>query len=171
MTKQKFDEWCNQSIPQLTRKLVKKYPRCKNSIAEDIVEFYEYVLTKALADLQCPESFLYTWIYNRHYRFFSGTVAQRTSHMSQRMLIKITDQLPDLPAETPDTALLEDLDKILHSLPLDDQKLYQLYYVDNLSTRAIGQMYNLSHTGIHKQIKKLQLKIKNQICLQDYYLD
>jgi RNA polymerase sigma factor (sigma-70 family) len=165
MTKSEFDYWCNHHIPRLKVELIKKYPRCKALIDEDIVEFYEHILDR-LEHILCPSSYLHTWVYNRHYRFHSTKTAERTGHMvyTKNFKIKLTNELPENYEEADEyNNMADQLLDLIDELPKADQILYQLYYVQELTTRQIAEIYGLTHVGIHKQIKKMQQKLKNKL--------
>lgn len=161
MTKLEFDNWITENIPKLLPELQKKYPKSKGTIQEDIASFYEYVINKNLDLLVCPKSFLFTFIYNRHYRFFSSKKGQRLGYLDNNLVIKLTSDLPDTEEKVdPRQELYERVDSLVQTLPLDYQNLYRLYYAEGLSTRKIGELYKLSHTSINTQIHKLKAKIR-----------
>lgn len=168
MVKQDFDNWCTLELPKLRCELIKKYPRCKQSITQDLSDYYEHVITKQLQTLENPKGYLFSFIYNRHYRFFSTTVTERSGHLvfNKNLKIKITDEHIEYPDNEIDTAEIErqlqvqKVQEIIHVLPLYDQKLYDYYYVQGKTIRQIALDLDLSPGGIHKQIKKLQLKVK-----------
>jgi len=141
--------------------LERKYPKCKGSVAKDFSDFYEHIVTKHLEKLKDPKGYLYQFIFNRYYRYF-----QRVE------LLKFLPILPDAPEEVQgDNKILDIAEGAIASLGLDDRRLYDYYFVQGLSGRAIGRKLKISHTGVHTQLNALKAKIKKQICLQLSLLD
>lgn len=168
MNKRTFDKWCASSLTDCQKELIKKYPKCRETISEDVADFYINVVEKDL-NLTNPKGYLFAFIYNRHYRYFSNQKAKLTGHLEWKTNCKI--KLMDYPIdaaeiEPDDSEKTEQLERILilvNQLPLDYQNLYRLYYVEGKSTRQIASLHKLTHSGIHKQIKKLQNKIKTNL--------
>jgi RNA polymerase sigma factor (sigma-70 family) len=155
MTKNEFDTWCSKNLDSLKAKIVKEYPKVADSIENDIVEFYEHVIER-LEQIKSPGSYLYTWVYNRNFRYYQKH--KNTTHID-------ISEIPDIPEEEdPYQEYRDKLDILLDNLPLDMQILYQLYYVQGLTTREIAKIHGLTHVGIHKQLKRMQAKLKTQLC-------
>lgn len=157
MTKREFDTWCTRNLDTLRTKIVKEYPKVKDTIDNDIIEFYTHVVEKELYHLHSYGSYLYAWVYNRNFRYH-----KKHKHNSQ---IEI-ESIPEIIEETEDTEVLEHLCQLIEELPLDFKILYDLYYVQELTTREIGKIHGISHVGIHKQIKRMQKILKQQLCSQ-----
>ena len=172
MNKKDFDEWCQRELTGIKKELMKKYPRCRPTLDLDLSDFYEHVILKQLDDLNDPKGYLFTFIYNRHYRFFSNTpqATQRLGHLvyQKGLKIKLVEEYTDLVEDEEDEEdeRIAKITEIIHHLPLYDQKLYQYYYVQGKTIREIALQLDLSPGGIHKQIKKITKKVKKAIMLE-----
>jgi RNA polymerase sigma factor (sigma-70 family) len=155
MTKPEFDNWCNKNLEALKAKLIKEYPKVKDNIDNDTIEFYTHVLDR-LDSIKQPSHYYYAWVYNRNFRYHKKH--KYTEHID-------ISEIPELPEETdPLQQYREKLDLLLEQLPLDDKILYDWYYVQELSTRKIATMLGITHVGVHKQIKRMQQKLKEKLC-------
>ena len=154
MNKEQFDNWCTKNLDSLKAKMIKEYPKVKEQIDNDTIEFYFHVVER-LDSIKQYASYYYAWVYNRNFRYHKRH--KNTSDID-------ISELPDIPEEEdPYQEYREKLDVLLEQLPLDDQILFDLYYNQDLSTRDIGKMIGITHVGVHKQIKRMQLKLKEKL--------
>lgn len=169
MDQKQFNLWCQRELPKLRIDLVKTYPKCKLSIQEDVSDFYVHALER-LQDIKDIKAYLFGWIFNRHYRFFSNRMPQRSGYLTHRSSLKIKlveNYVDDI--QTPEiedeiiTLHLDNLRILIEQLPLHDQKLYQLYYVENQSLRKIATEFGITHSGVHRQIQRMRKKLKEQL--------
>lgn len=166
MTAEEFNKWCDEVLPIEIPKLVKQYPRCGETIHDTVSDFYVHVVTKRLEELRDPLGYLYGYVYNRYYRFFTDMQKGDMMVFRKQLKILLTEDLPDIEEEE-DTynEILDKVAKAVSSLPLYDQNLFELYYIKKNSVAKIGQMVGVSHNAIHKRIKKLRQKVKDILCL------
>jgi len=174
MSKSEFDLWCENNFTILEPILKKKYPKCANTIQQDLSEYYVHVIERVLPDLHCAKSYLYQYIYNTHYRFHNSRKNEREGYLinNSHCSIKLTDK-PQYHLSSDNSENNFDefntykepmthkvLNIIDYDLSLDEKVLYKLYYNESLSTRKIAKMYNLTHMGVAKQLTRIRKKVK-----------
>lgn len=164
MNRVEFDQWYSINYDRLVGLLSKKYPRCEVAIHEDMSDFYIMVHEKGAEVFRDIESYLYTYIYNRYYRFKKLSpdyIVNKT-----RLSIKLVDVLPEANAEL-DEEWREELHRVLESvlaeLPLDSQTLYKLYFEQGLVSREIGLLLGCGNSRVAKSVRELKALIKTQI--------
>ncbi len=150
MTRIEFDKWISTRLPVIRRDILRKYPRVTD-IDADIADFYLHAIER-LHLIKCPSSYLYSWVYNRNYRYTR----------KDRKIIYM-DVLPDIADDTEYDMLGDRVLDIVDTLALPEKILWDLYYVQGLTTRKIAKMHNLSHTGVAKQIQRLQKQITKEL--------
>lgn len=168
MTKAEFDQWCESNLKNLAKELSKKFPKSRETIWEDFSDFYDLIINKHIPDLKDPLGFLHSFIWHKHYRFYSNQQRGDLMVNTKRFKIELLEDyskyanLEDSPYE--DQTIDSSIWQAITILPLDQKNLFQLYYIDNLSTRQIAKRLNCSHTGIAKQLNKIRKKIGDSIC-------
>jgi RNA polymerase sigma factor (sigma-70 family) len=73
------------------------------------------------------------------------------------------DVLPDVADDQEYDTTGDRVLDIVDTLALPEKILWDLYYVQGLTTRKIAKMHNLSHTGVAKQIQRLQKMIQKEL--------
>lgn len=166
MNKEQFDNWFNENYNVVSKKLANQYKINIDIIRQDLSDFYIHCVTgDKIETIKDIKNYLFSFIYYRHYEFYSASKAQREGYIvdKKNISIKITDDLPDMIDDTEETftdLMLDKLPYVLDRLSLDDKVLYNLYYVQKLSVNKIGDQFGLTHQGISKQLKNLRAKIE-----------
>lgn len=167
MTIEQFNDWCNKELEAEIPKLQKKYPKCSNNIREDISDFYLNVIGGVLGKLEDPRNYLYTFIYNRYHRFFAGLRNGDYLLNLKSVKIELSEDVSMYEVGDEDEVakieLEERVGKIVSSLPLYDQRMYQYYYVEGQTIMEIAKFLGISHNGVHKQIVKLRKKVYSKM--------
>lgn len=179
MLKEEFDKWCNENYNKLRKDFIKRYPKCKDSIDTDFSDYYTHILNKHLVHLNDPFAFFHKFIFNRHYRYHSLHKNEKAGILvnNNSCTIKLTESFNSLDViETEDHSIEDELSvydfllkaneiviKASRKLALDDKKLFNLYYINDLSFRQIGANYGLSHTGIAKQVNQIKKSLINAV--------
>lgn len=166
-TKNDFDLWFQQNFNKLKVDLIRKYPVCKSSIDEDLSDYYLFVIEKGVETINCYESYLYQFIYNKHFKYFSSKKSTKFMVDTKKCQIFLDEDINAYDGSDGSDESLEYEAPITHkvldaidSLSLDDKILYDLYFVQGRSLRSIGKEYNCPHSGIFNQITRLKQKIK-----------
>lgn len=164
MTRIDFDNWCTENISKLKLELVKKYPKSKKTIENDISNFYMHVIERALPEVKDPKAYLFQYIYNTHHRFFSKIPKPGYIIHSKRIIIELgyeaQDDTYEENAYTLTDLYLDALPNLIKELSLDERILYDLYYVNSNSTRKIAKIINISHLGVSHALKHIRTKLK-----------
>ncbi len=78
-------------------------------------------------------------------------------------LANLTDQNSDLLAQTIQTNEIERLQKLIRSLPEEDQELIRLRFVVGLGYREIGALLNRKEDAVRKTLSRLLARLQSQL--------
>jgi RNA polymerase sigma factor (sigma-70 family) len=150
VTRSEFDNWLTTDLNRIRRDILKKYR--VPDIDADIAEFYLHAIQR-LEEITDVAGYLYSWVYNRNFRYTR----------KDRKIVYM-DVLPDTIAdeETYDERI-DRVYELVQELAIPEKRLYELYYVKGWTTRRIAKMHGISHTGVAKQLQRLQQSMKKEL--------
>ena len=175
-----FDQFISKNYDELIKIACRVFSRTKIEPSEIISELYLDVIEKKRKIRQTEEDFLnYSkrWIKSR-LTWTGGNVIKTlkiTDYKTEnidRHKWRLSVDPSEIKTETridleligfsPDQAIkLESCLIFSRSLPLYQKRLFELYYQEGLSIQKIASSCDLPKTAIHRDIEKLNIKIKS----------